>query len=136
MKKHTIELSQEQRAELEEVVRRGNTSARMIQHVHVLLKSDSGPLGPKWSDAEIGEACGVGESTYLRIRRRFVQDGLTDALHRRPQPQRPHKRKINGEHEARLIALTCGAAPDGYKEKNGVCAYWPSGSCCWIRAST
>ena len=116
MKKHTICLSREQREELEEVIRKGNTSARTIQHAHVLLKSDSGAWGPKWSDAQICEAFGVGESTCLHIRKRFVQHGLSDALHRRPQPERPQKRKINGEHEARLIALTCGAAPEGYKE--------------------
>src|SRR5947209_9657187 len=115
MKKHTIELSQEHRAELEEVIRKGKASARTIQHAHVLLKTDSGPWGPGWPDRVICEAFGVSESTCLRVRERFVQQGLSDALNRRPQPARPEKRKINGEGEAHLIALTCGAAPEGYK---------------------
>ena len=115
MKKHTIELSREQRAELEEVIRKGKTTARMIQHAQILLKTDQGAFGPKWSDQQIGEAYGASESTCFRVRNRFLQEGMQDALARRRQPERPEKRKINGEQEARLIALVCGPAPEGYQ---------------------
>lgn len=115
MKKHTICLSREQRADLEKVIGKGEGSARMIQHAHILLKTDQGEWGPRWSDGQICEAFGVGESTCLRTRQRFLRGGLPHALHRRPQPERPEKRKINGEQEARLIALVCGPAPEGYQ---------------------
>ena len=78
-----------------------------------MLKSDSGEQGPNWSDEEIKQAFGVGESTILRVRKRFVEHGLADALTRRPQPARPQKRMLNGRHEAYLIALSCGQKPEG-----------------------
>jgi transposase len=115
MKKLTIELSQEQRQALEDIISKGKERARKIMHAHVLLKADSGPQGPNWSDQHIQEAFGVGASTIWRLRRRVVEKGLDDALNRRPQPERPEKRKVNGQQEAYLLALTCSQAPAGRK---------------------
>jgi hypothetical protein len=113
MKKYKIELTQAQRQKLEQIIKVGQARARQIMHAHILLKSDSGEQGPKWSDEEIEHAFGVGESTILRVRKRFVEQGLQDALNRRPQPPRPEKRILNGRHEAYLIALSCGQKPEG-----------------------
>ncbi|HEX6108931.1 MAG TPA: IS630 family transposase [Ktedonobacteraceae bacterium] len=113
MKKYTIELTQAQRQELEQITKAGQARARKILHAHILLKGDSGEQGPNWSDEEMKQAFGVGESTILRVRKRFVEHGLADALDRRPQPPRPEKRILNGRHEAYLIALSCGEKPQG-----------------------
>ncbi len=113
MKKYTIELTQTQRQELEQITKAGQARARKILHAHILLKGDSGEQGSNWSDGEIEQAFGVGESTILRVRKRFVEHGLADALTRRPQPARPEKRILNGRHEAYLIALSCGQKPEG-----------------------
>ena len=113
MKKYKIELTQAQRQELEQITKAGQARARKILHAHILLKSDSGAYGPNWSDEGIQQAFGVGESTILRVRKRFVEHGLADALDRRPQPARPEKRILNGRHEAYLIALSCGQKPEG-----------------------
>lgn len=115
MRKYHVELTETQRQELEAFVSRGRAPARAIQHAHVLLKIDRGAQGPAWSQRQIQEAYGVGESTIKRIARRFVEAGLHDALDRRPQPERPETRKINGEMEAYLIATTCRPAPEGYR---------------------
>jgi transposase len=112
--KNSIELTEEQRRQLEEVIRSGSAKARKIQHVQVLLKIDSGKAGPSWSDEQIKEAFGVSPSTIRRIRQRFLENGMDDAINRRPQPERPEKRKVMGEQEAQLIALTCTEAPSGY----------------------
>jgi Homeodomain-like domain len=111
--KNSIELTEEQRRQLEEVIRSGSAKARKIQHVQVLLKIDSGKAGPSWSDEQIKEAFGVSPSTIRRIRQRFLENGMDDAINRRPQPERPEKRKVMGEQEAQLIALTCTEAPSG-----------------------
>jgi len=113
MKKYKIELMQAQRQELEQITKAGQARARKILHAHILLKGDNGEQGPNWSDVEIEQAFGVGESTILRVRKRFVEHGLADALTRRPQPARPEKRILNGRHEAYLIALSCGQKPEG-----------------------
>ena len=115
MNKLTIELSQEQRQALEDLIRKGKERARKILHAQVLLKVDSGPQGPNWSDRQIHEVFGVGAASIWRLRRRFVDNGLDDALNRRPQPERPEKRKVNGQHEAYLLALTCSQAHAGHK---------------------
>ncbi len=113
MKKHSIALSKEQRQELEHVLARGVAPARQIMHAHILLKADGSQGGPNWSDEQIQQAFGVGLSTIWRVRKRFLENGLEDALKRRPQPPRPEKRILNGRHEAYLIALSCGEKPEG-----------------------
>ena len=52
-------------------------------------------------------------ATIWRIRQRFLGAGMDDAINRRPQPERPEKRKVTGEQEAQLIALACTQAPTG-----------------------
>lgn len=111
MKKHRIQLTGEQRQVLEALTRTGQAAARTIAHAHILLKSDEGT----WTDAQISQAFGVSEATIWRVRRRFVEGGLDEALHRRPQPERPDKRKITGEQEAHLVALVCSPPPTGYQ---------------------
>src|SRR5882672_2015760 len=115
MKKKSIELTKEQRAELEEIVKKGQAPARKRQHAQILLKIDSGEAGPNWSDQQVKEAFDLSLATIWRIRQRFLEQGLTEALSRRPQPERPEKRKIDGEQEAHLIAVTCSQAPEGHK---------------------
>jgi homeodomain-containing protein len=114
MKKHSIELTEEQRQALKQIISKGASPARKIMHAQILLKCDSSEAGPNWSDAQIHQAFGVGTATIERLRKRFVEHGLEDALDRRPQPERPEKRLLNGKHEAYLIALSCSQKPEGH----------------------
>ena len=95
MKKHTIQLTAEQRQGLEAFTSKGQAPARTIKHAQILLKSDEGT----WTDAQISQAFGVSEVTIWRVRRRFREHGLDEALNRRPQPERPEKRKVTGEQK-------------------------------------
>lgn len=114
MNKNSIELTQEQREQLAAVISKGKAPARKIQHAQVLLKIDSGKDGSNWSDGQVREAFGVSPATIWRMRRRFLEQGIDDALNRRPQPERPEKRKIHGEQEAHIITLACTQAPTGH----------------------
>ena len=100
MNKHRVKLTQEQRQQLEHLTRRGKAPARQILHAHVLLQVESGPHGPNWSNEQIQQAFGVSPSTIWRVRQRFLTPGLEDAVKRRPQPERPEKRKLKGTQEA------------------------------------
>lgn len=111
MKKYSIQLTAEQRHALEELTSKGQAPARKMAHAHILLKSDEGG----WTDEQISQAFGVSEATIWRVRRRFVEGGLETALNRRPQPERPEKRKVMGEQEAHLVALVCSPPPAGYQ---------------------
>jgi transposase len=91
----------------------GTAPARKLTHARVLLKADQCPEGPGWADERIAEAVEVSQPTISRIRKRYVEEGLKAALNRRA-PRREYHRKLDGEQEARLIALACGAPPEGY----------------------
>lgn len=109
-----MKLSKEQHQQLEQQVKTGSRPARQLMHARILLKADGGEQGQGWSDEQISEALEVSVPTIERVRRRFVEEGLQEAIVRRPQPERPTKRKIDGEQEAHFIALTCSAVPQGY----------------------
>lgn len=115
MKKYIVKLGQTQRQQLEELISQGRAAARKLMHARVLLKTDQGEQGPGWSDERIAEALEVSVPTIERMRRRFVQQGFDEALNRHPPPQRPEKRRVNGQHEAHLIALCCGKPPEGHE---------------------
>lgn len=113
MSKNSVRLTQEQRQQLEKLVSQGKVPARAMLHAQVLLRTDSGPHGPRWSGPQIAVALGVGSTMIKRIRQRFVQEGLEAAVQRKPQPPRPQKRKIDGEQEAHIIAVLCTEKPEG-----------------------
>ncbi|HEV2653456.1 MAG TPA: helix-turn-helix domain-containing protein [Ktedonobacteraceae bacterium] len=113
MSKYSVKLTLEQRRQLEGVVKKGTTPAREILHAQVLLKTDSGEHGPRWSVKQIQAAYAVGSTTIKRIRHRFMEQGLDAAVTRKKQAPRPQKRKIDGEQEAHIIAMMCTQTPQG-----------------------
>jgi transposase len=112
MKKYIVRLTAEEQAQLSHMVRSGKAAARALLHARILLKADSGPEAPAWSDEAVGEALEVHATTVARVRQRFGECGLEAAL--RPQPTtRRYERKRDGQTEAHLLALACGPAPEG-----------------------
>ena len=90
----------------------GKASARKLAHARILLKTDSGPEGPRWNDEEIAEGLEIGHATVERVRQQFVEEGLEAALQQR-KPRREYRRKLDGDAEAHLIALACSESPAG-----------------------
>jgi transposase len=115
MKKYRVQLDGKQRQLLESMLSGGKESARSQMHARILLKADEGPQGPGWTDEQIAEALEVGRATVERVRKRWGEGGLLDALVRRPQPERPEKRKMDGDLEAHLVTLACSQAEGGRK---------------------
>jgi hypothetical protein len=112
MKKYIVQLTAEEEARLSQLIRSGKAAARILLHARILLKADSGPETPSWSDEAISEALEVHATTVARVRQRFVEEGLEAAL--RPRPTTRHyERKLDGKVEAHLIALACSPAPEG-----------------------
>ena len=110
-KKYVVRLSEGEREELEGLTRKGKGAAYRIKHANILLKADAD--GPGWPDQQIAQAFGCHAGTVARVRQRFVEKGLDRALGRRQQ-QRPSRAwLLDGEQEARLIALSCSQAPQG-----------------------
>lgn len=101
--KHPIRLGENERMELEAVVRTGRHAARMRRRAQSLLWSDEGK-----SDKEIAGLHGINPNTVAATRKRWVEDKtLKDKA-------RPGRSKImDGKQEAFLVALACSDGPDG-----------------------
>jgi transposase len=113
MRRYSIQLNQGQRKILEDIVKKGEAPARKIMHAHILLKTDSGKNGPGCSSQQIQVALGIGKTVVQTVRQRFIDNGIEDAIERKPQPRRPNKLKINGEQEAKIVAFLCTEQPEG-----------------------
>jgi transposase len=113
MKKYRVTLTAAERDELERLLARGKADVRKLKHAQVLLKADQAAGGPAWPDEQISAALDVGSATVQRLRRRFVEDGLEAALSPYRVGKRLYQRKLDGEQEAKLIALACSTPPDG-----------------------
>ncbi|RRK01885.1 helix-turn-helix domain-containing protein [Opitutaceae bacterium TAV3] len=61
-----------------------------------------------------GRALGVSTRTIEHLKQRFVEEGLSAALVRKPQ-RKPRAAAFDGEFDARLTALACSQAPSGYQ---------------------
>jgi transposase len=110
---YRVFLDDRQRARLRTLVGSGTAPARMLTRARVLLKADHGEGGPGWSDAAIAGALDVHPSTVQRVRRQFVAEGLEATLERK-RPDRVYERRLDGRQEAHLVALACGAPPEGH----------------------
>lgn len=113
LKKHVVQLTGEQRQRCADMVRAGTAPARSITHAQVLLKTDSGPLGPGWTDQAIAEAFGVSTVTVAHIRKVMVADGLEAALDHYRDPRREYPHKLDGHQQAYLMALARSKPPQG-----------------------
>lgn len=108
-KMYEVHLSKEERTHLLELLTGGTNKVRVIKRAHVLLKADDG-----WTDQQIAEALPVGQATVGRIRQRYGEGGFVRALYDK-RPDRVYNRKIDGEVEARLIALVSGPPLAGHQ---------------------
>ena len=112
-KRYIVTLTTEERSYLKQMIRSGKNKARKITRARILLKADQGTNGPAWNDPQISQALEVSVSTIERLRKRFVEEGLEAALNRRKEAIPRLRRKMDGHHEAQLIALVCSDPPEG-----------------------
>ena len=104
-KKYLVTLTEDERTQLEQLLRGGKVATRKATRARLLLKASEG-----WPDQRIAEALNIGRATVERTRQRFVEENLA-ALDERPRPG--NKPKLDAKAEARLIAEACSAAPEG-----------------------
>ena len=111
-KKYPVILSETERDDLKRLIAAGTAPARKLTHARILLKADEGSEGAGWVDEKVADAVEVSQPTVSRVRKQYVEEGLEAALNRRP-PNREYHRKLDGQQEARLIALACSEPPEG-----------------------
>jgi len=105
-----VKLSEEERARLKGLLRRGAAPARVQTRARILLLADRS-RGERRTDEQVAAAVMTSLMTAKRTRWRFLQEGLEAALAEKPRPGRPPK--ITGEIEAQLTALACSQPPKG-----------------------
>jgi transposase len=104
--RYVVELTPQERSDLEAVVASGTTRARKLKRAQVLLAADSGV-----PDRTIAATIGVGTATIYRTRRRFVERGVEHALTDDPRPGAG--RKLSAKDEVLLVAVACSKPPVG-----------------------
>lgn len=114
-KKYIVALSAAERNALETLTRTGKAPAYKLNHARILLKADINHQKGGWRDQDISDALDISVATIERVRKRFVEQSLDTAIGRN-QPTRPRSRLLDGEQEARLIALACSDAPPGQSQ--------------------
>jgi transposase len=107
--KYKIVLSEKERAKLEKICSKGQTSARMLKRAQILLKADQS-LGCYLKDEKIAEMLEVSQSTVQNIREAYCNAGLK-CLYEKPRPGRPCL--IDGDIEAKIVTIACSEPPEG-----------------------
>lgn len=113
-KRYKVTLTQSERTELTELTRRGKTPRAKFLHARALLLCDAGDYGDPWKVADVAAALGISSRTVEHIKQRFVEEGLQSALVRKA-PGKPRDLTFDGSFDARLTALACSPAPEGYQ---------------------
>lgn len=107
-KRYLVNLTDQERTTLLDLVRKGTVAARKLTRAHILLLADQ-----NMSDQAIAQALHIGRATVERVRKRFVEGNLERALTDAKRPGA--KAKLDGKAEAALVAWTCSTPPDERK---------------------
>lgn len=110
--KYVVRLSQEERESLIGLSSKGKISAKTLSHARILLRADISESGEGRKDEEIAALEHVSIKTVGRVRQRLVEEGLEAALNRKPH-SRTKPRALDGDQEAKLLAICCSEAPEG-----------------------
>ena len=113
--RYRVTLTKEERDFLEEISTKGKRAARTVLYARALLLLDASEDGPKWIVAKVAEALGTTTRSLEHLKKRFVENGLLDAIQRKTRIKPPREIQFGGEFKAQLLALACSEAPEGRK---------------------
>ena len=113
-KRYKVTLTREERDELRELSSKGKRAVRTILYARALLLLDQGEHTPNtWTVASVAEALGTTTRSLEKLKKRFVEEGLAEAIERKKREKPPREIKFDGEFEAHLLALACSEPPEG-----------------------
>lgn len=110
-KKYVVRLTDAERGLLTGLLKKQRISAQKVRRARMLLKADAD--GPNWTDAQIAEAFDGRTRSVENLRERLVTEGFEVALHGKPK-SRVRGKVLDGEQEAKIIALRLGQPPKGF----------------------
>lgn len=111
-KKYIVRLSDQERSELQSVIKKLAGTSQKVKRAQILLKADAD--GPAWTDAKIADAFNCRTKTIENIRQRLVERGFRETLDGKNRQTPPTEKLLDGEQEAKVIATRLGPPPKGY----------------------
>lgn len=113
MIKYKITLDKTEHEQLIDIISKGVHSSQLYRTAYILLNCDEGEYGDKIIGQEISKVLKVSMRMIDRVKQRFIEDGFESCLERKLSKQ-PKEKKVDGDLEAHLIALSCSKAPKGF----------------------
>lgn len=111
-KKFIVRLSDLEREQLTQIVRKFAGTNEKVRRAQILLKADAD--GPGWTDQQIADAFGCRRQTAENVRRNLCERGFELALNGVKRQSPPTPKLLDGEQEAKIIATRLGRPPAGY----------------------
>ena len=111
-KKYVVRLSDDERGVCQESIKNLKGSSQKFRRAQMLLKADAD--GPGWPDSRIADAFNCRVQTIENLRKRLVMESFALALDGKKRPEPPTPCKLDGEAEAKMIAMRLGKPPAGY----------------------
>lgn len=112
VKKYVVRLSDQERQACTEVIKKLKGTSQKVRRAHILLKCDAD--GPAWTDARTSDAFNCRIQTIENLRKRLVTEGFELALNGKKREAPPTPPLLDGQAEAKLIAMRLGRPPAGY----------------------
>ena len=100
---------------MESITQKGSHQSQKVVNALILLNCDEGEFqAQRMKNEDVSAVLKISMRKIDRLKKRFVEEGLEVALGGRPS-ERVYERKADGDFEAHLIALSCGAPPKGFE---------------------
>ena len=113
-KRYRVTLTQEERDDLTELSSKGKLAVRTVLYARALLLLDQGEHARNtWTVTSVAEALGTTSRSLEKLKKRFVEEGLAEAIERKKRETPPREIRFDGKFEAQLLALACSAPPEG-----------------------
>lgn len=114
MKKYTVTLTEDERDYLKAISSKGSHKSQKVINALILMGCDEGEHQEERSTNEgIARILKIGMRKIDRVKKRFVEHGLEVTLNGM-KGSRTYAKKVDGDFEAHLIALTCSDPPEGF----------------------
>jgi len=114
MKKYKVTLTEKEREELSTIIRKGKHRSQRVLNSLILLNCDEGKYQTnKIKNEKIAKVLQISMRKINRLKKRFVEKGLEIALNG-TKGQRVYQKKVDGDFEAHLVALSCSQPPEGF----------------------
>lgn len=116
MIRYTIKLTKDEVEELNGIINKGYHTSQTYRNAYILLNCDTGKYSEKVVNEQICKVLKVSMRTIDRVKKKFIEEGMEACMERKPT-SRVYERKVDGDVEAKLVALCCSSPPEG-------CAKW------------